>query len=96
MEVIQFLVVFFVFFSLVISFGPHAEQLKKVSFIHLYLFVIWITGYRKCNFTYIELKLRECEYSEGYFYSLLNSIYDLRSLWLIIPEFFLLYNINKV
>ena len=97
-EIVQFLVILFVILSLVVSFGKESHRVKIFSVIHWYLLLRFITGYRKCNFTYVELKLRglkKKDYNKSFFYRYLNAIYDLRSLWLKIPEIIILYNINK-
>jgi hypothetical protein len=56
--------------------------------ITLFTFVKWITNYRKCTLSYIEIKLRRVRKEDGFMYTILDSLMNIRNRT---PEIYFIY-----
>ena len=67
----------------------------------LYILFRWLTDYRKCTISYIEIKVRGVKKEQGYLYRFLNSIFDTncrddRFFWYFLYSFIIVMNAIKI
>lgn len=96
--------IFYTLTILLIS-GLFCNKFKRVSklsaFITAFFLIKWVTDYRKCTFSYVEVKLRGVKKEEGYLNYLLDSIIDVnkcsdRYFWYVVYGAVLLLNTYKL
>ena len=78
---IQLLFNFFIYaYFTYVFFKSLSTKDKKlnlsVSFIAFYLLFHWITDYRKCTLSYLEIKIRKIPKEKGIIYNMLENIFN--------------------
>ena len=82
MEIEEQLILFIVYYFIVIGFVIvllNKNLPRQYIAIVIFIFIKMVFNYRKCTFSYLECKLRKVKKEEGYLYTFLEHLINLRN-----------------